>query len=1030
MKQGKKRWIGLLVLGLLFGVFLLKQQSIIKAEENSTIIPSELALRATNDSILNYPGIIKITPNSVTADNPIPGEYATLFRLSNRVSYETSGGISYSNYQRYNVSGFDSNGNNYVLAKNLTYYQGKSIDMKISVAQLTGPSNGYIRVYKTLYNGTADEFLEIDTKMLGTKAVIKYEFFESGTTNKVNLSGMWNIKRLNRRKSVEINTDSAFLKSIYTYTNSELLYTTTSDSTASFVGVANGETEKQEFTYLFQSSGEVTHTIEQVLTDTGYLKYETSAITKVMMPPPQILGDTNEDGTKISYKVIQDIPIQANTSWYPKEYTMYLNAEEIFDLSSGTIAVTDLGGTNVTAKFTITKDLVNNRFKITIPATTLNSPSFVDNSYTFSVTGTVKAGVDKERYSQADGYLHIPMEAYNITNDGESTHNTGTAKTKLVGVPTGDPVAQTVVQGTTTAELNPADFVTNLKGVFASETVTATGFETEKTFSTVGDDSVVVLIKGNKTDFIGKVTVPVKIIAVSNTATVQNLTNANSQPGTTTTANYKDTLKYTNTVSVAKTSSAFSVEGSYLFPLPSGITYKSGSFKLNGTAVADDQLTIEASGIKLNEPLVDDQTNTITFDAVVESKLAEKLSSTFSFVNNTGKAVTTANEVSVTTSGTPQLSTTTEIYGVNSEKKDTNGEYTQVSKFGEIQKKVFDYGDTIDISNEPIVLQGKTNMAANGWVFQNSVQQRLNNGYVDVLETKITTTETTGKVLFLYVAKKGTIKVQFVDEAGTELKEAVSFVAPIPDGAVDLTKVSAVTNALDDLVQDHYQLVTAPKDETGITPKADETITVQYVLKKKKTIVDPEDGVTPFIPENPSTSESLPQNETTADLRIQYVSTFDFGTNTRNLIQSNQFLSEGDYGSTEDGQTKKVPAFVSINDDRKTPTGWDLSVSTSDFVNKTSSTQLKGAYMTLSDFKYNGPATQKPEVVNKDVEISSTPNLVSSSSTGLYGSWSLALGEVTEDDKSSGVNLTVPKNAARSLGEYTTEIIWTLTPKI
>lgn len=207
--------------------------------------------------------------------------------------------------------------------------------------------------------------------------------------------------------------------------------------------------------------------------------------------------------------------------------------------------------------------------------------------------------------------------------------------------------------------------------------------------------------------------------------------------------------------------------------------------------------------------------------------------------------------------------------------------------------------------------------------------------------------------------------------------------------------------------------------------------TIHLTLTKPElAIVDPTDGETSFTPEDPKTNEPLKQNTVDSGLRIQYVSGFDFGTNIRNLLSSNSVLSKGDYGSTEDGATKNVPAFVSINDDRKAPTGWDLSVSTADFVNQTTNTSLKGAYMTLSDFKYNGPATQKPEVVNKNVEISSTPSLVSSSTTGLYGSWSLALGDITSDEKSSGVNLTVPKNSARSLGEYQTEIVWMLTPKI
>ena len=86
--------------------------------------------------------------------------------------------------------------------------------------------------------------------------------------------------------------------------------------------------------------------------------------------------------------------------------------------------------------------------------------------------------------------------------------------------------------------------------------------------------------------------------------------------------------------------------------------------------------------------------------------------------------------------------------------------------------------------------------------------------------------------------------------------------------------------------------------------------------------------------------------------------------------------------------------------------------------------------MTLSNFKYNGTATQKPNVSDKAIEISENQSTVSSDKTGMNGSWSLSLGDLTSGDKSSGVNLTVPKNAAGSLGEYSTNIVWTLTPEI
>ena len=382
------------------------------------------------------------------------------------------------------------------------------------------------------------------------------------------------------------------------------------------------------------------------------------------------------------------------------------------------------------------------------------------------------------------------------------------------------------------------------------------------------------------------------------------------------------------------------------------------------------------------------------------------------------------------TKKTPDIDTITTVSGVDMENLEANGEFKKILDFGNINKKVFNYGEEIDISTENDVVVGKEKMSLAGWEYQGKVEQIIDGSKVTTSETSIVTSQTGTIVNYLYKAKLGTIRVSFVTENGDKLVEDVSMSVRIPDGVVDLTKEDSVTNTLNELENQNYQIETRPANETSLIPEANKTVTVKYVLRKRGVVLDPQDGVTPFTPQNVESGNDAPQNETKSDLRIQYVSNFDFGATNRNLIVSKDILSSADYGTPEGGMAKKVPTFVSVNDDRKHPTGWDLSVSTTDFVQNTNGTVLKGAYMTLSNFEYKGTLTQKPEVATKPVEILSDKTSVSSDQIGMNGSWSLALGDLTNTDKSSGVNLTVPKNAAGSLGEYSTNIVWTLAPEL
>lgn len=515
----KRKWIitTACMVSILAG-YLYFEKAEIKAEESISTYADGPTTRASG-SLITYPNVNLVDSANPGAATPIPGEYATLFRITPRLTYTVSGATSEgANYARFDKR--DITGNNFVQLNKVAIYKGGFVDLRATIESYTSSTaNPTAYIYyptSTSSNAQKENFLRIDTRGTNAQMRIRYDFFKSGTTTKIPMKAMWNVKRLNYLKGLTIDSDSAFLQGLYTYSNSEIIYSDVGAGTTRFVGTSGGEKATQEFTYLFNSDGSMQQTIDLPSGAVGYLKYETSAMTRIILPPPQILGETNEDQNKIDYTVVQDMPEQSDASFYPKQYTMYMNADEIFDLSQATVKVTDMNGANTTSKFTITKDIPNNRFVVTVPASTLSSASFVNNSYEFQITSKLTAGVDKEKYYQSDGYLHIPMTVYNVTGDGQSEINEGIAKTKLGGSPTADPVPQEVMVGSSTQDLDPADLVSNLKGVFASETVSVIGFDSEKTFSTVGNETVIVVIKGDKSGLTEKISVPITVKQFSN----------------------------------------------------------------------------------------------------------------------------------------------------------------------------------------------------------------------------------------------------------------------------------------------------------------------------------------------------------------------------------------------------------------------------------------------------------------------------------------------------------------------------------
>ena len=222
-------------------------------------------------------------------------------------------------------------------------------------------------------------------------------------------------------------------------------------------------------------------------------------------------------------------------------------------------------------------------------------------------------------------------------------------------------------------------------------------------------------------------------------------------------------------------------------------------------------------------------------------------------------------------------------------------------------------------------------------------------------------------------------------------------------------------------------------EDKGLTKKYDfnQLITGDKVLyaKWRSKILDPIDGKTPVTPI--IEDEEKPQNKTQESLRIQYVSDFDF-LSVINSYLSIEEISLGDTVKLDDGKVKHVPAFVSVIDDRPGENkGWRLQAKASSFKDSINH-EINGAELYLSNLNFSKNLTNAPLIENETVNLSNSVTSLISKKAGTHEekSWSLAFGELTKENKTSGVSLKIPSGTQKNNEEYFSVIDWQLVPLI
>ena len=72
---------------------------------------------------------------------------------------------------------------------------------------------------------------------------LSYEFINHKTGHTTPVSSMWNFKRLNGYKSIDLRTDGNYLTNLYTYNTTTIAYKDNGNRTNNFVGTGGGENQ-------------------------------------------------------------------------------------------------------------------------------------------------------------------------------------------------------------------------------------------------------------------------------------------------------------------------------------------------------------------------------------------------------------------------------------------------------------------------------------------------------------------------------------------------------------------------------------------------------------------------------------------------------------------------------------------------------------------------------------------------------------------------------------------------------------------
>ncbi|EKT6042412.1 WxL domain-containing protein [Listeria monocytogenes] len=179
--------------------------------------------------------------------------------------------------------------------------------------------------------------------------------------------------------------------------------------------------------------------------------------------------------------------------------------------------------------------------------------------------------------------------------------------------------------------------------------------------------------------------------------------------------------------------------------------------------------------------------------------------------------------------------------------------------------------------------------------------------------------------------------------------------------------------------------------------------------------IDPDGGDDPYVPDD------TPVNpDDTNPLKIVYVSTLDFDTQSISSEEQVYTANKVTTTSQVDGTTKEMNPAVTISDGRGTGAGWTLQVQQdSEFTDAASGDTLEGADLVLNQTDvYTNTANNAVAPTGStaiDVNTTGNTNVLTAAVDAGQGTW----------QEEFEAQLTVAGNTAQE-GNYSTSLTWTL----
>ncbi|MFY8330934.1 MucBP domain-containing protein [Vagococcus carniphilus] len=481
-------------------------------------------------AVSQMPGINIIdskTKLPTAGGNIIPEEFAKVLRVSDEMSYSSVGTSkidkAYVEFDR-PAAYANPNAQRYVQINKIGVFQGRFFDLRIHVDKVTPApgkkEKGTVRIYTPTTK--SEDFLFVWTRLAyeGATTTIRYEFLDSATKRPIDYQGMWNFRRINTWKSIELTNSDDYLHGTYAYNVNKLQYKTDyAKETMLITGDKNGTSEALDsyFTTLFKTEdGSYTHKYELTDGSQARVRYDSQPITKTEMPTPELMGHVHEDYPNISYTAYQDVPEQAMDTFYPNGFILNLKFDEAVDMDSVDVDIKQVQDPSFNASkyFTVLPDKSNNMVRIMLSNAAYKDSNFIDSSYRFDVDASVKDKQNLSKYYK-DGYYHIPAKAYYSTSEKPSSIvQTADSLTKAVIQAT--PITQHAVKGTDTSkwkDKSVSDLFKDTYGAYDGDDLVIDSIE-NKSFSSVGDTKVSVTLKGSKSGLKRTFEVPVKVTEV------------------------------------------------------------------------------------------------------------------------------------------------------------------------------------------------------------------------------------------------------------------------------------------------------------------------------------------------------------------------------------------------------------------------------------------------------------------------------------------------------------------------------------